>query len=53
MIAVEELGIYQNLRGIFLILRQPLNRAEFDSDLAIASGIVKALLSWIAGTVQR
>lgn len=51
--SVEEIGIYENFRGISLILRQPLNRTEFDSDLAIASGIVKALSSWTAKTVQR
>jgi len=48
--SVGEIAIYDNFRGLFLILKQPISRADFDNDLSIASGIVKAISSYSGNT---
>lgn len=43
--SVEEIAIYENFRGLFFILNQPISRSDFENDLRIASEIVRALSS--------
>lgn len=50
---VHEVAIYENFRGLSLQARHPITRADFESDLRIASDIVRALCSWGQRTGPR